>query len=154
MLPNLSHLTIPRIALRIGALQALSPKDEKPGTAVRSDLTPQRLAVAATVIKWSTVLRSLYRVLAYILLMEEILHQLICSLSHYLQGFMYPRWCRISSINSRTLIFFGGIGIPRKIWRGPTSLCVFFLTVNSAGKVKNVKNYREQGIKQAMIRFS
>eukprot|EP00434_Breviolum_minutum_P012305 symbB.v1.2.010844.t1/scaffold702.1/size173641/2 len=27
----------------IGALQALSPKDEKPGTAVRSDLTPQRL---------------------------------------------------------------------------------------------------------------
>jgi len=51
MLPNLSHLAIPRIFLRIGALQALSPKDEKPGTAVRSDLTPQRLAVAATVIK-------------------------------------------------------------------------------------------------------
>ena len=35
-----------------------------------------------------------------ILLMEEILHQLICSLSHYLQGFIHPRWCRISSINS------------------------------------------------------
>ena len=32
--------------------------------------------------------------------MEEILHQLISSLSHYLQGFVYPRWCRISSINS------------------------------------------------------
>ena len=27
--------------------------------------------------------------------------QLICSLSHYLQGFIHPRWCRISSINSR-----------------------------------------------------
>ena len=27
-----------------------------------------------------------------ILLMEEILHRLICSLSHYLQGFMHPRW--------------------------------------------------------------
>ena len=26
-----------------------------------------------------------------ILLMEEILHQLICSLSHYLQGFIHPR---------------------------------------------------------------
>ena len=37
-----------------------------------------------------------------ILLMEEILHHLIgtSSLSHYLQGFIHPRWCRISSINS------------------------------------------------------
>ena len=35
-----------------------------------------------------------------ILLMEEVLHQLIGSLSHYLQDFTYPRWCRISSINS------------------------------------------------------
>ena len=34
-----------------------------------------------------------------ILLIEEILHQLIYSLSHYFQGFIYPRWCRISSIN-------------------------------------------------------
>ena len=33
------------------------------------------------------------------LLMEEILHQLIGSLSHYLQGFIHLRWCRISSIN-------------------------------------------------------
>ena len=36
-----------------------------------------------------------------ILLMEEILHQLIGSLSHYLQGFIHPRWCKISSTNSR-----------------------------------------------------
>ena len=35
-----------------------------------------------------------------LLLMEEILHQLIRNLSHYLQGFIHPRWCRISSINS------------------------------------------------------
>ena len=37
------------------------------------------------------------------LLMAEILHQLIQligSLSHYLQGFIHPRRCRISSINS------------------------------------------------------
>ena len=33
--------------------------------------------------------------------MEEI--QLIGSLSHYLQGFTHPRWCRISSISSITL---------------------------------------------------
>ena len=36
-----------------------------------------------------------------ILVMEEILHQLIGSLFQYLQGFIHPRWSRISSINSR-----------------------------------------------------
>ena len=35
-----------------------------------------------------------------ILLMEEILLQLIGTLSHHLQGSLHPRWCRISSINS------------------------------------------------------
>ena len=35
-----------------------------------------------------------------ILLMAEILHQLIGNLSHYLQGLIQPRWCRISAINS------------------------------------------------------
>ena len=39
-----------------------------------------------------------------ILLMEEILHQLIGSLSHYLHGFVHLRWCRISSINSKASI--------------------------------------------------
>ena len=32
--------------------------------------------------------------------MEAILHQLIGSLSHYLQALIHPRWCRISAINS------------------------------------------------------
>ena len=35
-----------------------------------------------------------------ILLIEEILHHVIGSSSHYLQGFLHPRWCKISSINS------------------------------------------------------
>ena len=35
-----------------------------------------------------------------LLLMEDILHQLIGSSSHYFQGFIHPRWCRISAINS------------------------------------------------------
>ena len=35
-----------------------------------------------------------------VILMAEILHQLIGSLSHYLQGFIHPRWCKISAINS------------------------------------------------------
>ena len=38
-------------------------------------------------------------------LMEEVLHQLVGSLSHYLQGFVHFRWCRISCINSRSLHF-------------------------------------------------
>ena len=36
-----------------------------------------------------------------VLLVEEILHQLICGLSHFLQGFIDPRWLfGISSIYS------------------------------------------------------
>ena len=35
-----------------------------------------------------------------VLLMEEILHQLMNSFFHHLQGFIHPRWCRISFINS------------------------------------------------------
>ena len=38
-----------------------------------------------------------------LLLMEEILHQLMYSLSHYSQGFMHSGWCRISSIKSMFL---------------------------------------------------
>ena len=41
-----------------------------------------------------------------ILLMEEILRQLIGSLSHHLQSFLHLRWCRISSINSTTSMTF------------------------------------------------
>ena len=37
-----------------------------------------------------------------LLLIEEILHQLISSSSHYLQSFVHPRWCKFSSINSST----------------------------------------------------
>ena len=50
-----------------------------------SDFTPQRNSAVFRLV---------------ILLMEEILHQLIGSLSYYFQGFIHPRECRISSINS------------------------------------------------------
>ena len=40
------------------------------------------------------------------LLMAEILHRLIGSLSHYLEGFIHPGWCKISAINRRTKGFF------------------------------------------------
>ena len=35
--------------------------------------------------------------------MEEILHQLIGIFPHYLQGFIHPRRCKISFINSKEL---------------------------------------------------
>ena len=38
--------------------------------------------------------------LEMVLLMAEILHQFIGSFSHYKYGFIHPRWCRISAINS------------------------------------------------------
>ena len=42
-----------------------------------------------------------------ILLMAEILHQFIGSFSHYLlSGFIHPRWCKISAINSIIRLFF------------------------------------------------
>ena len=44
----------------------------------------------------TSIITSLWRSLV---LMAEILHQLIGSLSHCLQGFIYPGWCRISAIN-------------------------------------------------------
>ena len=53
--------------------------------------------------------------------MEEI--QLIGSLPHYLQGFVHPRWCRISSINSpitKPVIFAEdvfGSEEQQKIWK-------------------------------------
>ncbi len=40
-----------------------------------------------------------------LLLMAEILHQLNGSVSDYLQSFIHPKWCRISSIN-RTIDLF------------------------------------------------
>ena len=36
-----------------------------------------------------------------ILLIDEILHQLADSFSHFLPGFGHTRWCRISSIKSK-----------------------------------------------------
>ena len=79
-----------------------------------------------------------------VLLMEEILHQLIGSLSHDLPGFMHPNWCRISSINSTTATFAGGLvdysrssdwrGGGRKCWHAPwqwntSSHCSFYIVV-------------------------
>ena len=49
--------------------------------------------------------------LAVLLWMEEILHQLIGGLSHYLLGFNHPRWCRISSIHRKRPSHLG-VGFP------------------------------------------
>ena len=57
-----------------------------------------------------------------ILLMAEILHHLIGSFPHYLQGFIHPRWCRISSING--MLVFGGAYNLRCLYRGGHSSLV------------------------------
>ena len=46
--------------------------------------------------------RGVFTLTLLILLMAEILHQLrlVVYPIIYLQGFIHPRWCRISSINS------------------------------------------------------
>ena len=54
--------------------------------------------------------------------MEDILHQLIGSLSHYLHGFIHHRWCRISSINSRfkishlLILYVNFLGMSPSTW--------------------------------------
>ena len=53
-------------------------------------------------------------------LMEQILHQLIGSLSHYLQGFIHPRWCRISSINSMFQKTWNFMALQQKTCRLPS----------------------------------
>ncbi len=50
--------------------------------------------------QWSHLILVSLMIETDILLMEEILHQLICSLSQYLQGFIHTRWCNISAIIS------------------------------------------------------
>ena len=52
----------------------------------------ERRCVLCLAKKSACIFKDLKEVWANIPLMEEILHHLICSLSHYLQGFMHPRW--------------------------------------------------------------
>ena len=62
-----------------------------------------------------------------LLLVEEIL--LICSLSHYLQSFIHPRWCRISAINSmkKNLTIFKFWHFPPKtVWESKESIQIYF----------------------------
>ena len=62
------------------------------------------IVCASTLLEWRIILTNmlLLTILMMILLMEEILHLLIGSLSDYLQGFLHSKWCRISSINSKS----------------------------------------------------
>ena len=66
-----------------------------------------------------------HKIISVLLLMAEILHQLISSSSHYLQGFIHPRWCRIFSINSLTL----AIQTPIVSYRWKTPNAALCLTV-------------------------
>ena len=53
-----------------------------------------------------------------ILLMEEILHQLIESLSHHLQGFIHPRWWSPEFFHQHYFAQPPNSWIWRSVWRG------------------------------------
>ena len=89
-----------------------------------------------------------------ILLMEEILHQLIGSLSqsHYSQGFTHPRWYKISSTNStssntRTLPANGKHGA----WGGPSRN---FKRVSNVSPSALCFAYRCWNKKEAILHFN
>ena len=75
--------------------------------------------------------------------MEEILHQLLGSLSHYLQGFIHPRWWRISSINSSGV----EVGSAKKLKTSETSWRYYKRNGTHAWKlvrscIRNASNHR------------
>ena len=71
------------------------------------------------------------QILVELLLMEEILHQRICSLSHYLQFFIHPRWFFWSSE-------------PSTVWFYPVP--VLFLVKSSVpGGSFGVLNHQQYG---------
>ena len=69
---NTSSFDVLLIPFGIGTIRRVSPNRQNLGTT-----------------QWRLLHRS---ILAAILLMAEILHQLMGSLSHYLQDFIHPRW--------------------------------------------------------------
>ena len=87
LLPNLSTLRLPTV------IQSLTAEPNSWGGRLPN---VGHFVVAAEKKRWRSFLEGKIP----ILLMEEILHQLIGSLSHYVQGFIHPRWCRISSTNN------------------------------------------------------
>ena len=92
----------------------------------------------------------LCHIIAFILLMEEIRRSPVevGSLWHYLQGFIYPRWCRISSINSKNAMMeIGGKILLKLLKRSGFSAKnttggkkVNIIELESYGKKKNWKS--------------
>ncbi len=71
-----------------------------------------------------------------LLLTAEILHQLMDSLSHYLQGFIHPRWCRISAINSKSQVISRVGSFPHESFSATQGLNhntkIFFVSAHSS----------------------
>ena len=70
---------------------------------VHSALSPRKGGLIAAGVSMQLIHLTFLASICIQLLMAEILHPLIGSLSRYLQGFMHPRWLfGISAINSST----------------------------------------------------
>ncbi len=111
---NLDNQTHP-LWIYVGLLQKVldfvAPK--KIGRLVELVFTSQttsieELVLQLTQVRWSSKQSLTKSQSRQELLMEEILHQLIGSLSQYLQGFIHPRWCRIPSTNRITTCLLSG----------------------------------------------
>ena len=78
-------------------------------TRLKNFCTPHELSIHTTKLQAGTSTCTWQRTVNWIdcceimllLLMEKILHHLLWYISHYLQGFIHPRWCRISIDSSR-----------------------------------------------------
>ena len=81
----------------------------------------------------------------FILLMEEILHQLIGRLALFLRGFIHPRWCRNSSINSRNSLFVF-------FWHPPLSL--HFLALFFSGPISRPHGWAGRSWQAEGVRVS
>jgi len=87
---------------KMGSIILLVTATIYPSTKETYEFTPQKGSMDTFTLMMGLpgVCRILLKNYKLLRLMEEILHQWIFSLSHYLQSFLHPRWCRISSINS------------------------------------------------------
>ena len=73
--------------------------------------------------------------------MEEILHQLIGVLPHYLSNFNHPRWCRIFSIHSIIEYQYNILQHSTFVWvLGPSLLAI---STKSGYNIYKIQNFLE-----------
>ena len=92
------------------------------------------------------------RVMGPLLLMDKILHHQGWWISHYLQGFNHPRWCRILSINSiNGLKYMGNLGLQTAHFLGKDQVLLFRAVVPRKKREFIVELWQQ--LNRAQMRF-